>query len=264
MAYSEVGKARLKVYAALYAVNVIVLALAARVNQFQAFFFMADLFPLGLSIATLVFLSLTLLLDFSLVNPFTSRPPFELGFLSVLTILWLAFNAFSTSRWQHVPYSCASAATSGQQDWCRNLHTLKTFVWVEWVILFFTTAFTARFAVREHMRGNTHVWRTALSRYAARYNTTTQTSGLGRDSGFSFSAGTGAGISSADPTYAFTQRSAAFEGENGYGHTRHTSGAGTGASVAARLGGSAHYRTQSQAQASFVDFGESGFAPVRA
>lgn len=77
----------------------------------------ADLFPLGLSIATLVLLSLLsvfnvsvnfyysrlvcfhafvgillmdrLFMDFALANPFTSRPPFEIGFLVVMSILWL-------------------------------------------------------------------------------------------------------------------------------------------------------------------------------
>jgi len=78
--YSDLGKRRLKAYAVLYVVNIIVLALAARVNDFQGFFFMADLFPLGLSITTLVLLTFTFYFDFSQTNAFTARPPFEIGF----------------------------------------------------------------------------------------------------------------------------------------------------------------------------------------
>lgn len=68
---------------------------------------MADLFPLGLSITTLILLTImydynplvstslityissSLLLDFCVYNPVTARPPFEIGFLVVLSIFWL-------------------------------------------------------------------------------------------------------------------------------------------------------------------------------
>lgn len=168
--YSSVGKTRLMVYAGLFFVNIVVLALSARVNVFQEFFFMADLFPLGLSITTLVLLTFMLLLDFSIQNAVTARPPFEIGILSVLTIFWLAFNAFSTARWRHVPLMCSSipAEFSDEKTWCRDLQALKTFVWIEWVILFLTVASTIRYAVTEHSRGNKHVWSTALSRYTPR------------------------------------------------------------------------------------------------
>lgn len=74
MTFSSVGKKKVAVHIALYFVNIIVLALAARVNLFQEFFcesfelkFLvrfdifsqdaADLFPLGLSITSLVILT---------------------------------------------------------------------------------------------------------------------------------------------------------------------------------------------------------------
>jgi len=166
--YSSIGKARLQVYAGLYVINVVVLILASKVNQFQDFFFVADLFPLGLSITTLVILTAMLVLDFSLVNAFTGRPLFEIGLLSTLTIFWLAFNAFSTSRWSHVPMACSSipADFSDEKSWCRDLQALKAFVWIEWVLLLGTLLLTLRFVLKEHRRGNTHVWATALSRYA--------------------------------------------------------------------------------------------------
>lgn len=165
--YSSVGKTRLRAYAGLLFVNIIVLALSARVNLFQEFFFMADLFPLGLSITTFILLVIMLLLDFSHHNAFTAQPPFEIGILTVLTIFWLAFNSFSTVRWRHVPLACNSipAEFSDEKTWCRDLQALKAFVWIEWVVLLFTVLFTIRYVAKEHTRGNKHVWATALSRY---------------------------------------------------------------------------------------------------
>ncbi|KAI0087260.1 hypothetical protein BDY19DRAFT_957061 [Irpex rosettiformis] len=54
MAFTRFGKRVLSAYLLLLVLDIVVLALAARVNIWQEFFFMADLFPLGLSIATLV------------------------------------------------------------------------------------------------------------------------------------------------------------------------------------------------------------------
>ncbi|KAI5117057.1 hypothetical protein M0805_005296 [Coniferiporia weirii] len=187
-AYSNVGKTRLRVYALLYAVNIVVLALSTRINQFQSFFFVADLFPFGLSIATLVLLSISLLLDLTLSNSFTSRPPFEIALLGILSVFWLAFNAFSTSRWRHVPLACGAipAEFVPEREWCRDLQALKAFVWVEWVILLLATLFTVRFTIREHARGNTHVWSTSLSRYATRYRDDTSASASATTADYAF------------------------------------------------------------------------------
>ncbi|KAH8109496.1 hypothetical protein DFH11DRAFT_938569 [Phellopilus nigrolimitatus] len=198
--YSDVGKTRLKAYVVLYVVNIVVLALSARVNQFQDFFYMADIFPLGLSITTLVLLTITLLLDFILHNSFTARPPFEIGLLAILSIFWLAFNAFSTSRWKHVPLAC-STIPDEFVGWCRDLQALKSFVWIEWAILLLTTLFTTRYVVREHIGGSKHVWHTALSRYIRRSE-----GGMHRRSSSFFTrfenppASTGAGMQTAAST----------------------------------------------------------------
>jgi len=165
--YSSIGKTRLNGYVSLFALNLIVLILSARVNQFQGFFFIADLFPLGLSITTFVVLFLMMMLDFSLHNSLTARPPFEIGVLSVLSIFWLAFNAFSTSRWRHVPLAC-SAIPSGFSDeraWCRDVQALKAFVWIEWLAVLVILVMTLRFVIREHLAGNTYIWTNSLSRY---------------------------------------------------------------------------------------------------
>jgi len=166
-AYSTVGKVRLTLYGTLYLANILVLALSARVNQFQDFFFMADLFPLGLSITTLVILTVLLSMDFSSVNSVTARPPFEIGLLSLLTIFWLAFNSFSTVRWSHIPLACSNipADFADERTWCGDVQALKAFVWIEWVILLVTLAATTRYVAIQHNLGNTHIWKTALSRY---------------------------------------------------------------------------------------------------
>jgi len=166
--FTSVGRKKVAVHVALYFVNIIVLALAARINSFQQFFFAADLFPLGLSITTLVILTVMLFLDFATENSYTGRPQFEVGVFGVLSVFWLAFNAFSTSRWRNAPLAC-STIPSGFDDvrtWCQDLQALKAFVWVEWLIFFFTAFITLRYTISQNNRGNKHIFRMPLSRYS--------------------------------------------------------------------------------------------------
>ncbi|KAI0367155.1 hypothetical protein BV20DRAFT_1045709 [Pilatotrama ljubarskyi] len=168
--FSSVGKKKLGVHVLLILLDVIALALAARVNIFQEFFFMADLFPLGLAIATLIILFFTLVLDLVVNGTPTARPAFEIGLLYVLSIFWLAFNAFSTSRWRNIPMDCSSipAEYPDERTWCRDVQALKSFVWIEFVALFFTASFILRYAITEHNRGRKQVWSGPLSRYVPR------------------------------------------------------------------------------------------------
>ncbi|KAF5366280.1 hypothetical protein D9758_005663 [Tetrapyrgos nigripes] len=168
--FSSVGKKKVVAHIGIFICNLIVLALASRVNHFQEFFFVADLFPFALSIVCLVTLTIMLGLDFATANSFTGRPQFEIGLFGLLTIFWLAFNSFSTSRWGHVTMSC-NAIPSGFDDvkgWCTDLNALKAFVWIEWVMFFLTTIITFRYVVTQKNRGNTHVFKMPLSRYRPR------------------------------------------------------------------------------------------------
>jgi len=168
MAFSVVGKTKVAVHAILFLVNIFVLALSARVNNYQEFFYVADLFPLALSIITLVLLTTMLALDFATTASYTGRPQFEIGAFGVMSIFWLAFNAFSTSRWRHVPMACGSIPSdySDAQQWCQEVQALKGLVWVEWVIFFLTTLATLRYAMTQYSRGNKHVFKMPLSRYS--------------------------------------------------------------------------------------------------
>ncbi|KAI0763990.1 hypothetical protein BD413DRAFT_483277, partial [Trametes elegans] len=155
--------------------DVIALAFAARVNIFQEFYFMADLFPLGLAIATLVVLSIscaspTLVLDLAILNMPTARPAVEVGLLYILSIFWLAFSAFSTARWRNIPMNCSSipADYPDVRTWCTDVQALKSFVWIVFVALFLTASFILRYAVAEHQRGRRQVWSGPLSRYVPR------------------------------------------------------------------------------------------------
>ncbi|KAI8968761.1 hypothetical protein BD414DRAFT_282045 [Trametes punicea] len=173
MAFSElssVGKKKVSVHALLIVLDVIVLALAARVNIFQEFFFMADLFPLGLAIATLIILFFALVLDLAVKNIPTARPASEIGLFYILSIFWLAFNAFSTSRWRNIPLNCNSipAEYPDERTWCRDVQALKSLVWIQFVALFFTASFILRYTITEHRRGRTQVWSGPLSRYVPR------------------------------------------------------------------------------------------------
>jgi len=140
----------------------------------------ADLFPLALSIITLVVLFVMLALDFAIQNSFTARPPFIIGSFSVLSIFWLAFNAFSTSRWRHVPLSCGAipAGYDAEKTWCGDLQALKAFVWIEWLLVSFSLLFVTRYTLTQQSNGQAHIWATPLSRFSPR----PQTFGSGLDS----------------------------------------------------------------------------------
>ncbi|KAE9402573.1 hypothetical protein BT96DRAFT_879448 [Gymnopus androsaceus JB14] len=168
LGFTSVGRKKVAAHLTLYFLNIIVLALAARVNSFQEFFYAADLFPLGLSITSLVILTVMITLDFATSSSYTGRPQFEIGVFAVLSLFWLAFNAFSTSRWRQVPLNC-SAVPAGFEDvktWCQDLQALKAFVWIEWLFFFFTAFVTLRYVIAQNTRGNKHIFRMPLSRYS--------------------------------------------------------------------------------------------------
>ncbi|TDL22514.1 hypothetical protein BD410DRAFT_748188 [Rickenella mellea] len=166
--YSAFGRTRLFAMGALFVINIIVLALSARVNKFQEFFFMADLLPLGLSISTLILIFVSLLIDFALPDSFTSKPPFEIGLLSILAIFWLAFNAFSTARWRFIPMACSNIPNefADEKLWCRDIQALKSFMWIEWLLIMSIVAFTLRYVITQASQGHKHIWSTSLSRYS--------------------------------------------------------------------------------------------------
>ncbi|KAJ3542226.1 hypothetical protein NM688_g5995 [Phlebia brevispora] len=192
---STVGRRFLSVFVILLLVDVVVVALAAKVNIYQEFFFMADLFPLGLSIATLIVLFFSITTDIVFYNAFASRPAFKIGLCFVLSTFWLAFNIFSTSRWGNIPMPCSSVPSDlpDERAWCEDVQALKSFVWIFFVggacycfipthkqdlkftLVFLTGAFTVRYAVAEHQHGNRSIWNSSLIRfdpYALDFDTT--------------------------------------------------------------------------------------------
>jgi len=165
MALTSTGKKKLCSYAFIIALDIVVLALSVSVNIFQEFFFVADLFPLLLSIVTLAIFLLQVVLDLTSKNAFTARPAFEIPLLGTLTIVWLAFNAFSTSRYTDLPDCSVFDDVPDERTWCRNVQGLRVFIWLEWAALLLNTIVLARISIVEARRGNTAVWRTALSHY---------------------------------------------------------------------------------------------------
>jgi hypothetical protein len=196
MAFTSVGKKQLAASLFVFIANVLVLVFSTRVNQFQEFFFVADLFPLGLSILTLIFLVFTLSLDLFFPKSYTARPQFYIVTFGILSIFWLAVNAFSTSRWKHIPSTCSEIPDdfTDERAWCKDVQALKAFVWIEWVALLLTTLFTLRYTLSQSSRGNKHILKGPLSRYSPDQ--------LAAD--FDYSHGTGA-----NAAYGF----------NGYGST---------------------------------------------
>jgi len=167
MAFSPVGRKKVAVHILILLVNVIVLALSTRVNLYQDFFFIADRFPFVLSIITFALLGTMTLLDFVTNNSYTGRPQFEVGVFAVLSIFWLAFNAFSSSRWSSAPFMCSTIPSEYPDaiQWCHELSGLRVLVWVEWLLFFFTTITTLRYSITQSNRGNKHVFQMPLSRY---------------------------------------------------------------------------------------------------
>jgi len=179
MAFSSLGKVKLAAQALLFLVNIVVLAFAVRVNTFQEYFFVADLFPFSLSIVTLVLLFGTIILDLAMVSPATSLPPVEIGHFGALSILWLAFNSFSTSRWASIPSNCNSipADFPDERVWCKDVQALKAFVWIEFLIFLGITVMTLRYTITQYNRGNRHIIKTSLLHFGNR-------AGMARNSEF--------------------------------------------------------------------------------
>jgi len=167
MVLSPVGRKKTAGHVIFLVFDIIVLALSSRVNQFQDFFYVADLFPLALSSVSLVIVTLLITLDFCLDDSFTGRPQSEVGLFGVLSIFWLAFNAFSTSRWAQVPSQCKTIPQdlADERMWCNHVQALKAFVWLTFLICLGITLFTLRFAVSQYKQGNKHIFQMPLSRY---------------------------------------------------------------------------------------------------
>ncbi|THH32321.1 hypothetical protein EUX98_g1835 [Antrodiella citrinella] len=164
MTFTSAGKKKSAAYGLLMLLDSIVMALATRVNIFQEFFFMADIFPLVLSSVTLFLLAFTFVLDVVFKRTWLTIPVFEIGLLYTMSIFWLAFNAFSTMRWSLIPLNCASVPFE-YGEWCRDVQALKSFVWILFIAIFFTASFNLRYAYIQHRKGNRHVWSTPLSRF---------------------------------------------------------------------------------------------------
>ncbi|KAI0691474.1 hypothetical protein BC835DRAFT_112311 [Cytidiella melzeri] len=170
MELTRFGKRILFAYLVLLALDIAVLALAARVNIWQEFFFMADLFPLGLSIASLVLMLVLLLSASGLQYTFAARPAFHLGIFGLLSIFWLAFNAFSTSRWSDIPLPCSTIPDdfADERGWCQEVQALKAFVWILFVGVFLTTMFMAQHIFAQHRHGNSQIWRFSIMHFDPR------------------------------------------------------------------------------------------------
>lgn len=172
MAFSEVGKKKLSSHVVFIILDLISLGLAVKVNKFNDFFYYADLFPLALSIVTLVLVSVMLVLDVTLVRSWTAFPPFEIVIFGILSIFWLSFNAFSTSRWQGIPMQCnmITAEFSAERVWCRDTNALRAFVWVTFLACFAITVWTTYYTASQYKSGHKHVLSSPLSRYRPELN----------------------------------------------------------------------------------------------
>lgn len=167
MEFSALGKKKVASHAVLFAFNGVALALATKVAKFNQFFYVADLFPMAISILTLVVLFTMLTMEFALNRSPLGLPLVEAGILGVLSIFWLAFNAFSTARWKYVPMQCEaiSLAYSPERAWCRDVHALKAFVWAVFIACLGITVWTITYTLMQYQKGNKHILKMPLSQY---------------------------------------------------------------------------------------------------
>jgi len=168
MAFSTVGKAKVGANVAILVVSIIVLGLSAKVNQFQDFFFMADLFPFVLAIVTLVVSLAILGLEFGLATFFLNRAQYQASITAALAILWLGFSAFSTSRWSSIPMSCSSISGvdfAEERSWCNSIQALKTFIWLEFLLCFGTATWIFHYSFKQYNKGYKHIFQSPFSRY---------------------------------------------------------------------------------------------------
>ncbi|KAF5353872.1 hypothetical protein D9756_007305 [Leucocoprinus leucothites] len=206
-AFSPAGKKKLAAQVFLFVINLIVLALAAQVNQFQDFFFIADLFPL---VYPSQLCTPRVLIDYRPISGQCLHRKSTHGNRNLRGPEYLLAFAFSTSRWQQIPFQCdvipaGQLHSSSMQDshrtdpvshiegssdartWCKNVQALKGFVWVEFVTCFIITLVTLRYAATQSGRGNKHIWQMPLSRYRPRTGVNFGVgSGVGSDRGSEF------------------------------------------------------------------------------
>jgi len=170
--FSSVGRTRIAAYMVVLLCNLIVFSLAAHVNSFHGFFYVADQLPFVLSIFTFLILTTVVINDFRSSDPLLSKPVFELTWLGLLAIFWLAFSAFSSSRWRYVQAADCGTIPAGDDfaavtTWCKEIQALRSFVWIEWALLSIVLVWLLRFTIMQASHGNTHVWRTSLARYTS-------------------------------------------------------------------------------------------------
>jgi len=169
MAFSSIGRLRLSVNFCLLFLNLVIVALAVKINRFQDYFFVADVLPLTLSAITLGIVLIVLVFDLGTTNFFTSRAPFQIGLYVAFTCVWLVASAFSTHRWRHLPAACDTIPSelSNEIAWCKDVQALKAFLWIQWILLFTSTIYTTYYVLTQSSKGHKHIWTVSLSRYLA-------------------------------------------------------------------------------------------------
>jgi len=169
MTFSSIGRLRLGVNFCLLFLNLVIVALAVKVNRFQEYFFVADVLPLTLSAVTLGIVLIVLVFDLGTANFFIARAPFQIGLFAAFSCVWLAASAFSTHQWRYLPTVCDTIPSelSGEVAWCKNVQALKAFLWIQWILLFTSTIYTTYYVLTQSSKGHKHIWIVSLSRYTA-------------------------------------------------------------------------------------------------
>jgi len=157
---------RVIVFGATSSFSLIVVVLGGLITNFTVTFYNAffSFAALGLATGLLTLLTLPTMLALSILRKgvFTSMIAVEIGWISVLWILWLAVGGDSTSASSivFVLGGCSRYTLFGSKvvAVCNEFHAITAFGFLSWLFLMFYNVFLVTLTVRQHLRGNTCVW----------------------------------------------------------------------------------------------------------
>ncbi|KIY74072.1 hypothetical protein CYLTODRAFT_406120 [Cylindrobasidium torrendii FP15055 ss-10] len=144
------------------------MGLSGRVNQYQDWFYVADLFPFAFSVISVALLLLLLIplavgMARSRRMSLAAMRIMQIGVYTVLSVFWLCSNAFSTNRWNGIPLDCNALVDTADEEadltaeWCNALKALRVIVWILWAG-FLGADFLAYKSPKEDYRSNIIQW----------------------------------------------------------------------------------------------------------
>ncbi|KAF8189678.1 hypothetical protein BJ912DRAFT_966109 [Pholiota molesta] len=140
----------------------LVLALGAAIANHTSAFWAGKSLPLSvleiaLGILTLLSLPPMLFLSTQRKGVITNKIAFELAWTWVLCTLWCALALSSKGMFWFG--DCSTWWTGNEEALCHESRAVTAFTWITWIILYAYNNTLFLLASRQHIRGNTGIWR---------------------------------------------------------------------------------------------------------